>query len=462
MTAPIIDNNSDNPASNLTQVDNGVFEEYITEDDIPTYWEEPAHIKFTWEKYGITAHARHFGNLRAQAELEFWYYNAETAHERLLLPQSRVELTSPTSRAGLIRQLKSSDNVLEYVNWQWIVDCIAFKVSEVSRRQEPTLEIMPRYEAPLTPDYLLDPVLPRGHPTVIFGDKGTFKSLTALVIAYIVQLPYIDNSLDLAPIPGQSCVCLYLDYEDEESSITKRWTALHRGFRDPNQAELEMPILYRRMSAPLIDSVESLRSEIVENHVGLVIVDSLGPAAGGNLYDPQPAIEYHQALRALGVTSLTLAHNSKDPLAKRKSIFGSVFFTNLTRSIWETEAEPERMDRTEVTMSLAQRNSNLSAIHAPLGFQYRFDNSTNSIAVAKVDLAETSLADRLSYSRQILYYLREGAKTIKQISDDLDISIATVRVTLSRLSKETQARVVGTLEGQKLWGLPTSSDVTTP
>jgi hypothetical protein len=175
----------------------------------------------------------------------------------------------------------------------------------------------------------------------------------ALVIAFIVQLPYPDNKLGLTTA-SESAYCLYADYEDDESSFTKRWTAIQNGFG----VQARMPIFYKRMTTSLPDSVDSLRQAIAEKNVKLLIVDSLGPAARGNLNDPEPAIQYHQALRALGVTSLTLAHNSKDTLTKKKTIFGSVFFTNLARSIWESKAEGEPSGH-EVLISLKHTSANL-------------------------------------------------------------------------------------------------------
>ncbi|MBA7546929.1 hypothetical protein ES705_39330 [subsurface metagenome] len=225
-----------------------------------------------------------------------------------------------------------------------------------------------------------------------------------------MQLPYHDNALVLTT-DKESTLCLYLDYEDDPSSFRKRWSALERGF-----GKGAMSILYRRMTAPLADSVEQLRNTISNKKIGLIIVDSLGPAARGNLNDPEPAIKYHAALRQLGVTSLTLAHTAKDQFTKKRTIFGSVFFTNLARSVWECKAEQETGED-EAIISLKHTKANLSRLHPPLG--YRFTFTGNTINITKTDLRDTGLSGELPLSWQIKNLLRQGSFTVGEISEQL-------------------------------------------
>jgi hypothetical protein len=207
-----------------------------------------------------------------------------------------------------------------------------------------------------------------------------------------------------------------------------------------------MSILYLRMTAPLADSVEQLKHIIGDNDINLLIVDSLGSAARGNLNDPEPAIRYHAALRQLGVTSLALAHTSKDQLTKKRTIFGSVFFTNLARSVWECKAEQETGED-EAVISLKHTKANLSRLHPPLG--YRFSFTDNTIAVAKTDLRDTGLSGELPLSWQIKNLLRQGPLTVKEIAEVLESGADTIGRTLRRMRAKNQ---VLKLEGDT-WGL---------
>ncbi len=362
----------------------------------------------------------------------------------IMIPVKGVKfnLNSLTMRSRIAKGLKESHENIEgtWIDWERILADVSWRAIKFWRDGDAPEEIWPSEDDDLAPSYLLEPILYLNHPAVIFGEYSSLKSLIALAMAYVVQLPYHDNDLGLLTA-RESALCLYLDYEDDRSSFRKRWSALERGF-----GKGATPILYRRMTAPLADSVEQLRNIISDKKVKLTIIDSLGPAARGNLNDPEPAIRYHAALRQLGTTSLTLAHTAKDQFTKRRTIFGSVFFTNLARSVWECKAEQETGED-EATISLKHTKANLSRLHPPIG--YRFSFTDNTISIAKADLRDTGLSGELPLSFRIKDLLRGGAMTIKDIAEVLGSSPDTTGRTLRRMRTKTQ---VVKLEDD-LWGL---------
>lgn len=416
------------------EVDNALASK--AQNELPEVRHEPGHITFIWGGYELLVDAIRFDD-KGRAELSFWYDNQQSGHMQLL-GQDRVDLLSASSKGSLIRQLRDGPAGLMYLPWNWVLTCITYEVVRTGRRDEPVEEVWSDMDAMLTPDYLLKPILYRNHPTVFFGDKGTLKSLLALVVACLVQLHYPDNKLGLTTTT-EPTYCLYADYEDDKSSFTRRWTAIQNGFG----IEAKMSIFYKRMTTSLADSMDNLRQAMVERNVKLLIVDSLGPAARGRLNDPEPAIEYYQALRALGVTSLTLAHNSKDPQTKKKSIFGSVFFTNLARSIWESKAECEPGEH-DVLISLKHTSANLSERHRTLGYTFTFDNANSTITVAKANLEGTNLSRELSLSAQVKTQLHNGARTVKELAAILeDYNENSIRTALNRLKDKEQVVKTG-------------------
>jgi hypothetical protein len=386
--------------------------------------DEKDNITFRWIDYELLVDAEHL-NSDGQAELTFWH-DAED-YKQLVL-QTRASLLSSSNTVSLIRRLRDCDDGLRYLPWDWILRCLTYKVVKNARQGEPIKHIWPSEEDSLIASYLLEPILYLNHPAVIFGDYGSLKSLFALVIGYITQLPYPDNKLGLITAK-ESAVCLYLDYEDDKSSFGKRWSAIRKGFG----IEPLMDIRYERMTTPLADSIESLQKGIKEEKIKLLIVDSLGPAARGNLNDPEPAIRYHEALRKLGITSLTLAHNAKDFLTKKRTIFGSVFFTNLARSVWECKAEQETGED-EAIISLKHTKANLSRLHPPLGYKFTFTD--NSITIVKTDLRGTGLSSELPLSVRVKDLLRGGAMPVKDIATILEANEGSVKTTVNRLARK--------------------------
>jgi hypothetical protein len=400
----------------------------------PKVTEGIGFINYAWPELNLRVVAERY-NDNGYAELSFFLKNEMGEN---LLHTTRVNLLTTPTMNSLAKRLEGNSRDIP---WLDVLTYITGKTLEIARRGEPIKKIWPSEDDDLIPSYLLEPLLYLNHPTVIFGDYGSLKSLYGLVIAYVLQLPCHDNKLGLITAK-ESTPCLYLDYEDDPSSFRKRWGALQRGFG----IEAPMPILYQRMTAPLADAVEQLRPKIVNEKISLLIIDSLGPAARGNLNDPEPAIKYHAGLRQLGITSLTLAHNSKDPLTKKRTIFGSMFFTSLARSVWECKAEQETGED-EAIISLKHHKANLSRLHPPLGYKFTFTD--NSITIAKTDLKDTGLSGELPLSWQIKNLLRKGSLPISEIADQLNSNKETIGRILRRLRTRTE---VVKLEDDT-WGL---------
>jgi hypothetical protein len=406
----------------------------------------PNGYLFKYESEGINVSVRGINNDRAGnlvAEVDFTSDRRSDFKE--LLGQ-KINLHSLPARKRAADEITNSRIYNENydagggIPFSELFEDLANRLLKLHRDGNVPVEVWPSDDISLTPEYLLEPILYLNHPSVIFGDYGSTKSLFALVVAAICQLPYYDNSLELVA-PKEPSPCLYLDYEDDQSSFGKRWSALLRGM-----SVGEMPILYKRMTSTIADSVEGLQKLVTDKKIKLLIVDSLGPAARGNLNDPEPAIKYHSALRQIGVTSLTLAHTSKDPLNTRsRTIFGSVFFTNLARAVWEIRAETET-DEDETTISLKQTKHNLSKKYPPLGYKFNFTDS--SIEVVKTDLKNTGLSGELPLSFQIKNLLRSGAKTVKAIAEALEASEPSVRTITNRMYHKNQLTKIG-----DSWGL---------
>jgi hypothetical protein len=394
-------------------------------------------INYAWPDLQLRVMAERYTG-KGYAELTF--YSGNNDGDSLLL-LTGVNLLSTSTMSSLAKRLeKNRDDV----PWTDILTFITAKTVQIARQGEKEVTIYPREGDTLNAEYLLDPILYLNQPTVLFGDYGSCKSLIALALGYIVQLPLVENRLGFTT-RQESNLALFLDYEDDRENFNKRWSALSQGFR--GQVEAPTPILYKRLVSPLYDNVEQVQRMVYDSKIKFIIIDSLGPATGGNLNEAEGAIRYYEALRSLKVTSLTLAHTAKDQFTKRRTIFGSVFFTNLARSVWECKAEQE-VGEDEAIISLKHTKANLSRLHPPLG--YRFTFTDNSISVVKADLRDTGLSGELPLPWQIKSLLRKGSFTVKDIAEQLGSGADTIGRTLRRMRTKNQ---VVKLEDDT-WGLP--------
>lgn len=388
----------------------------------PVVTEWMGFINYAWPDLGLRVLAERVTD-DGYTELRFFSANRTVDS---LLHTTRVNLMSTSTMNSLVKRLKEHS---EEAPWTDILTFITGKTMEIVRRGEPAIEIWLSEDDDLASQYLLEPILYLNHPTVIFGDYGSCKSLTVLVIAYIVQLPFYDNDFGLIT-NSESTHCLYLDYEDDHDSFRRRWSALERGF-----GKGTMPIVYKRMTSPLSDSIEQIQRIIQDKDINLIITDSLGPAARGNLNDPEPAIKCHAALRQLNKTSLTLAHTAKDPILKKRTIFGSVFFTNLAWSVWDCKNEQE-VGEDEITISLKHIKANMSKLHLPLGFRLCFED--RAIKLGRADLRDTSISGDLPLPWQIKNLLKEGPLIMKEIAEILEKSEDSIKTTLTRMAKKEE------------------------
>lgn len=353
----------------------------------------------------------------------------------------RWNLSSLTTRKQLANGIKEGylDTSGTWIEWDRLLADTALRALKFYRNGKEIEDIWPVEEIP-KPAFLIDPVLPLHQPTILFGDGGAGKGHLAMTLALISQLPWGDNPLGLTPLEKPTN-CLYLDYESDRGDFERILSGLCLGLG------INIGVKRLPMAAPLADYTEQLGNRISEDNIGLLVVDSLGLATGGNINDAESAIRFYSALRQLeNITTLIIAHNSKDPLNKTKTVFGSVFFSNLARSVWEVKKSQEP-DSPEMAVSLKHKKFNRRQ-RLPLGFRYTFNDDSGAITVARQDLSDTELSGELPLYLQIKNLLLDGAMTKEDIAEALGQTVSEIRPTLYKYKK-----IFINMGGGKTWGV---------
>ena len=339
------------------------------------------------------------------------------------LAQSLFNLSSIRSRTEMAKTLTGRCSV---IGWEEALEQLCFIILQMLRRGEPIKEIWTSDDIrPL--QYLLYPLIPLNMPTTIYGEGGTGKSYLALLFATCVQLPWYDNPLCLKPREAPTNV-IYLDYESDEDEIAWRLKCLKKGMGLP-----ELQLQYRHCSIPFADDLETIQQAIVETKTKAIIVDSLGVACGGDLNSAETANRFNNALRQVNVTSLLLTHTAKDITVKRKTIFGSVYFYNNARSVWEVRKSQEPGGN-EIHLGLYNTKFNPGKLHPPIGFKVEFGEDYSIFSPE--DIREVpELARSLPLRTQIIGLLNQGKMPVKDIADELDASESSIRTILNRDKK---------------------------
>jgi hypothetical protein len=357
--------------------------------------------------------------------------------------QGQLTLTSPVSRRDVIKALvyRAPD-----VRWVDVVEALCIQTLKMHRQGEPMLPVGTR---PLSGGqrYRLWPMVPEGVSTVLFGEGGTGKSFIATLAAVLVQ-----SGGAFVGLRAEQGNVLYLDYETSAETLNERVAAICTGLQIP-----PFDIQYRYSFHPLADDIDSLRDMITDGGISFVVVDSLGPACGGDPNDAEMAIRMFNALRELRVTALLIDHIAKNQTEGGKPTpYGSVYKVNLARSVWQIK-QGERSEDLASTVGIYHRKANYGPLRAPMGLTMRFTNDLNEQltcmsfgACAVID--DPALSQEMPLRQRIVAILKSGKMTAHDIAvtlreNDARLTDDTVRVTLNRM-RGNQAVKIG-----EEWGI---------
>jgi nucleoid DNA-binding protein len=390
----------------------------------PTVKQVGTRHEFYWEKehvYAVVSRLHEHTDGRVTAEI---ILKTDKTDAKTHILQTQLNLLSARSKKDLIRELHDRYPLTEE-QWTEMVEQLCTMTLENHRTGKPATEVWPVPEGePIPePDMLIKPLIYQNKPTLIFGEGSAGKSYLALTMAILVQLPFKDNPLWLNPKQTHT---LYLDYESDEADFRRRLTLLQRGFGLP-----EFPIMYRECELPLMEDIDHLEQIIAEYNIGFVVIDSLGVAAGGtDLNNAATATAFYSALRRLKVTSFIITHTSKDE-TKKSTAFGSVYFTNLARSVFAVKKHQEQ-EANEIAIDLVHVKNNQGPLLAHQGFKIEFHPDRTKVSRIEPETVPEFL-EKMSLKTKIAHLLKEeGKMSPKDIAEVLDMSEATVRATLYR------------------------------
>jgi hypothetical protein len=278
----------------------------------------------------------------------------------------------------------------------------------------------------IKPEYLIEPLVYKNMPNMLYGDGGTCKSYLATYCCLIALVPELTNGISLH---AQHAKPLILDYEFEKNETEARWQLLANGLDVP---PVEIP--YRRCHVPLVSEFDVIAKIIKENDCDFIIIDSLGLAAGSDsLKEERAALDFYKALRQLSITSLLIHHISKDESNKSKP-FGSVYFRNMARYAWEIRNEQEAGED-ELIIGLFNRKNNLGKYSKPLSLKFKFYDDMTTVHDHDVKQV-LSFQSQLSTAEQIIGCLKgNGLMTPKEISEVTLLPYGTVKTVCNRMAK---------------------------
>jgi predicted Zn-ribbon and HTH transcriptional regulator len=367
--------------------------------------------------------------------------------------QARMNLTSTRARSDVVRQCTSR---AEGIDWNSYLEEASILVLERFRAGSAVIDFLD-YQPPAKGNFLFRPFLLDGEANLFFGPGGSGKSYLASYVAAHVSKGYIDDDGMDAP----KSKVLYLDYETGPEEIFSRLASVQRGLGMDAMPE----IIYHQSAHPLASEIDKIQRIVAEHDIEVIIVDSVGYACGGEPESAQNAINYYNALRQLSTTTLSIGHVSKE--RSSTTPFGSVFWVNGARSVWEVVRSQES-GQNNFEVGMLHRKINNGPLMLPLGYKISFENDSVYFDTKEVKFI-TEAEEKLPMKERIVFLLQEhGNLEVKDISSMLEKSEGSIRKTLHRHGssfiqiKNGKDPAVWSLKGEHPIGILAEEDIFGP
>lgn len=399
----------------------------------------------------VTHVRRSRGDLHGQVTVRCNFAGVKTVDG--VLHTANFNLSASGSRASLAKLLEARTPGLGF-DWFDGLETLCQKTLSAETVGQPIIEVGTFEVERSALSYIVEPVIPAGVTTLLYGPGGSGKSVISLGIALSVA-----TGLEVVPglKPRDVGPVLYLDWETDGYVVNERIRSIATGssFEPVN-------ILYRRCNRPLADDADELSHICATRGVKFILIDSAGMAmgAGGDYGDAnESTIRLFDAIRHIGLSTLVVDHVSKqemktaDGKTKAALPYGSVYKVNLSRSAWELRNTTAEGDE-RLSLSLVHAKANDSRLREPIGLSV--DWQPGAIAFGTEIVREAPALPTLktqSDMERIVALLHEEPLTPSAIATSLALTGGTemARSLLSRAKARGLVEELGSHGREKVW-----------
>jgi hypothetical protein len=391
----------------------------------PRVQERAGSWTFSWdEPYAIVMRldrAKRHSSGTISAEITVTAGNEPLTQDGHLHHSALSNLLGPRVRSDTVKALRER---IDGVPWEGMLETALEYVIRNLRQGEP---VIPLLDTPLDQGmrWRLHPILHEGHPTVLFGYGGSFKSYLAHYWAIRIALGE----------EAEAGNVLILDWESTKEAWEERQAMLctAMGIGEPPN------LFYRRCTESLAADADELQKAVGEAQAEVIVIDSAAYACGDEPEKAGPTMDFFRALRRLGGTSLIVAHQNSD--SKSQKPFGSIFWENSARSTIQVKRSDE-VEGNELTIGLYNRKVNHGRRFPSFAITATFHEFTDehytpgdSVVLASTDISKVpELGRQGAATDKILAFLEECDGPATGAEVEKGTGLAGVRVYLKRLA----------------------------
>jgi DNA-binding transcriptional ArsR family regulator len=303
--------------------------------------------------------------------------------------------------------------------------------------------------APSVREFIIPDLMPRHHPTTLYGWGGTAKSLIAALLAMSVaggREKFFGR--DVA-VHGPA---LFLDFELDADEQHRRVMQLAAGM------EMEVPddLLYVSTLGARTHEAISFGLSVCEEHKAvLVVLDSLGPAMVGDMAAARDVIEFHNCyiapFKAARITPVLVDHQARQQAGEgyqSKGAFGSAYKEHLSRSLIQVEAGDRSAEQGTLNVRLRHKKTNFGALCDPFDVALSFSEEKITASVRELTSADRAQEATLNARDRVLAALEDGPAYPDDLVESTGLARSTIRNELNKLKKAGRVEKTGEARGQ--------------
>ncbi len=325
------------------------------------------------------------------------------------------------------------------------------KVQPAADDEPPSLELV-RFAgrpSPAVREFLIPDLLPRYHPTTLYGWGGTAKSLIAVLLAMSVATgreKFFDRTVAVhGPV-------LYVDFELDADEQHRRVAQLAAGLG----IDIPQNLLYvSALGVRTHEAISFALSVCKEHRMVMAVIDSLGPAMVGDMAAAKDVIEFHNSyiapFREIGVTPLLIDHQARQQGGEgyqSKGAFGSAYKEHLSRSLIQVEAGDRSAEQGTLNIRLRHKKTNFGALCDPFDVTLTFSTEEITASVRELTPADRAQETTLNATDRVLAALEDGPAYPDELAESTGLARSTIKNEINKLKKAERVETTGETKGQ--------------
>ena len=325
------------------------------------------------------------------------------------------------------------------------------KSTESAGDEPPSLRLVrfARRAAPAAREFLIPDLLPRYHPTTLYGWGGTAKSLIAVLLAMSVAAGREKFFGREVAVHGP---VLYVDFELDADEQHRRVTQLAAGLK----TEVPEDLLYVSALGVRTHEAISFALEACEEHrVVMAVLDSLGPAMVGDMAAAKDVIGFHNCyiapFREAGVTPLLIDHQARQQGGEgyqSKGAFGSAYKEHLSRSLIQVEAGDRNAEAGTLNVRLRHKKTNFGRLCDPFDVALTFSDEEITASVRGLTPADRAQETTLNARDRVLAALEDEPAYPDELAESTGLARSTIKNEVNKLKKAGRIEPTGEVKGQ--------------